>query len=107
MARALAHATGGSCRSPLPLLPALTGCALHMSFSGTVVHTRRTPKAHAFSYAVRYDYVNVDVGLRRWWGGLRRSDHFGDPNVPLAEEVRPPSLSLWHSSSSKRDACAP
>jgi DUF1365 family protein/predicted NAD/FAD-binding protein len=61
---------------------------LHQRWTGHTHHRRSGAKKHSFKYQIRHDLVNVDVGLQRWWGGLYRQDHFGDPSVGLAETVR-------------------
>lgn len=69
-------------------------------YEGRVMHERRMPVAHRFTY--RLFMVGLDLGelervfRRRWfwsarWPNLawfRRADHFGDPCVPLEAAVR-------------------
>jgi hypothetical protein len=38
---------------------------------------------HTFQYPLAYDYIDIDVGLSAWWGGLFREDHFGAVEVAL------------------------
>ena len=78
--------------APVPMSYPVWRHRIHLRFAGRTTHRRpkglRSAVAHSFSYSVRYDYVNVDAGFRRWWGGLVREDHFGDPAVDLGETVR-------------------
>ncbi|MFK7976332.1 MAG: DUF1365 domain-containing protein [Halioglobus sp.] len=69
-------------------------------YEGIVRHRRRSPKAHEFEYRVAMPYLNLDeldevFEQSRFWsrerGGLaqfRRTDFLGDPELPLAQEVR-------------------
>lgn len=69
-------------------------------YSGRVRHRRWQPRAHAFSYRLSMLYLDLDelddVFRDRWlWstrrpapGWFRRTDHFGDPDRPLADCVR-------------------
>jgi DUF1365 family protein len=67
-------------------------------YEGTVRHRRHTDREHAFTYKVAMAYLDlseVDTVLggrlrKTGPGGLRfrRSDYFGDPNMPLDEAVR-------------------
>ena len=74
---------------------------MHSSiFSGQVSHARKSPLAHAFRYDVTMMYLDLaeldEVFRGRWFWStsrpalarFRRQDHFGDPDVPLDEEVR-------------------
>ena len=68
-------------------------------YHGQVRHRRFTPVRHAFSYRLFLMYLDLDelptVFAKRWlWSAdrfalaqFRRTDHLGDPNVPLAEAV--------------------
>ena len=69
-------------------------------YTGTVSHTRHTPKAHEFRYRLFMVWLDLDhldeafAGRLAWshrfatlaW--FRRKDHIGDPKVPLAEFIR-------------------
>ncbi|MHC4948252.1 MAG: DUF1365 domain-containing protein [Planctomycetota bacterium] len=69
-------------------------------YEGWVRHRRRAPVGHAFRYALFMVYLDLDeldeVFRGRWlWSTrgpnvawLRRRDHLGDPDVPLADAVR-------------------
>ena len=69
-------------------------------YEGLVHHRRREPIEHSFRYPLFMMFLDLDELPRlfnnRWlWGYesrtaavFRRSDHFGDPNVPLAQCVR-------------------
>ena len=72
----------------IPLATPACRFKLHQRWSGYTTHRRAGPRTHSFKYNIRHDLVNVDAGLHRWWGGLYRADHFGDPSVDLAETIR-------------------
>ena len=69
-------------------------------YTGTVWHTRHTPKRHDFHYRLFMVWLDLDrlgeafSGRLAWshrfptlaW--FRRKDHVGDPEVPLAEFIR-------------------
>lgn len=69
-------------------------------YEGWVRHCRLTPVRHAFGYRLYMTYLDLgeveQVFRGRWfWSShgfnlawFRRSDHFGDPRVSLAESVR-------------------
>ena len=69
-------------------------------YEGVVTHHRHAPHDHAFTYRMAQLYLDLDeveqVFRSRWlWSStgrnmaeFRRSDYFGDPDVPLAEAVR-------------------
>ena len=69
-------------------------------YQGQVRHRRFSPTAHAFSYALFLMYLDLDelptLFTGRWlWSSerlalaqFRRTDHWGDPQVPLAQAVR-------------------
>ena len=69
-------------------------------YRGRVWHSRKTPRPHAFSYALFMVYLDLDeldrvfAGIPgfstgrpalAWW---RRADHFGDPAQDLRQSVR-------------------
>lgn len=68
-------------------------------FEGQVRHVRHAPVAHRFSYRVFLMYLDLEelptAFARRWFWSttapaiarFRRSDHLGDPAVPLATAV--------------------
>eukprot|EP00730_Choanoeca_flexa_P017891 TRINITY_DN8662_c0_g1_i1.p1 TRINITY_DN8662_c0_g1~~TRINITY_DN8662_c0_g1_i1.p1 ORF type:complete len:724 (+),score=117.45 TRINITY_DN8662_c0_g1_i1:106-2277(+) len=64
----------------------------HTVLKGTTTHVRYSPEngrvVHSFSYPLCYDYIDVDVGLHAWWGGLFREDHFGAQEDTLSVAVR-------------------
>ncbi|MGB5623869.1 MAG: DUF1365 domain-containing protein [Gammaproteobacteria bacterium] len=69
-------------------------------YEGRVRHRRFTPVEHAFDYRLFMMYVDLDEAprlfRRRWlWSvsrralaWLKREDHLGDPQQPLADAVR-------------------
>lgn len=69
-------------------------------YKGSVRHRRFTPVEHAFRYELFYVYLDLDElpealdGLPGWSARraaparFARSDHFGDPDAPLAQSVR-------------------
>jgi len=69
-------------------------------YEGTVRHRRYAPLHHAFRYSIFMMYLDLaelpDLFLGRWlWSPrtpnvawFRRSDHLGDPQIPLDENVR-------------------
>jgi DUF1365 family protein len=69
-------------------------------YEGVVRHRRRAPAVNEFSYRmfmVYLDLAELDRVFRRHWfwsarrpalAWFRRSDHFGDPAVPLDRSVR-------------------
>jgi DUF1365 family protein len=69
-------------------------------FCGRVRHRRTTPVPHGFSYRMFMMYLDLaelpQLFRGRWFWSVRRtalarfrrSDHLGDPAVPLDEEVR-------------------
>ncbi len=69
-------------------------------YTGRLRHRRHTPRAHAFSYAVRMvwlDLSELDTVFRgRWFWStrratlcwMRRADYLGDPALSLDEAVR-------------------
>lgn len=69
-------------------------------FKGQVSHARKAPLRHAFRYGVYMMYLDLDeldeVFSGRWFWStrraalvrFRRSDHFGDPTLPLDQSVR-------------------
>ena len=69
-------------------------------YEGYVRHRRLTPVEHAFRYRLYLVYLDLDelpallegkVGLGRGRfspASFRRTDHLGDPEVPLADAVR-------------------
>lgn len=74
----------------IPLMP-VEATPVHLEFSGWTTHTRYDESGkvvHGFRYPISYDYVDVDVGVKRWWGGLYRADHLGDPADTLSVAVR-------------------
>lgn len=74
--------------------------SFHAIFEGWVAHRRVSPVVHAFRYRICLLYLDLDrleeAFRGRWlwscrWpsvGWFRRDDHFGDPKVPLVDEVR-------------------
>jgi DUF1365 family protein len=68
-------------------------------YEGIVRHQRAVPVEHAFAYPLFLMYLDLaeldDVFRHRWFWGqdrrklawFRRSDHLGDPGVPLREAV--------------------
>eukprot|EP00911_Craspedida_sp_UC1_P001360 UC1_evm1s1026 len=61
----------------------------HHVYTGTTTHVRaRGGVKRSFSYNLHQHMVDVDGHASYWWGGLRREDHFGDPDVPLGEALR-------------------
>lgn len=87
--------TTGSARPP-----ASTTGLRSAVYEGRVVHHRRTPVDHRFSYRIALVYLDLSevaevCGLHPLWsdGGrnavtFRRSDYLGDPSVPLDTAVR-------------------
>jgi len=69
-------------------------------YAGTVRHQRRSPVEHRFSYRTWMLYLDLDEAAeafshcpllsRRRYGiaSYLRSDHWGDPQQPLAESIR-------------------
>jgi DUF1365 family protein len=69
-------------------------------YTGRIDHVRHEPARHAFGYPIAFLYLDlaelpaVFAGSRlfanekRAPAGFRRSDHFGDPHVPLDLAVR-------------------
>jgi uncharacterized protein len=69
-------------------------------YEGVVRHRRHAPSEHAFRYRMAQLYLDLDelpqvFEDRRLWSvdrrnvaEFRRSDYFGDPDVPLADAVR-------------------
>ena len=69
-------------------------------YIGQVKHRRHTPRVHEFRYPLFMAYLDLaeldQVFARRWFwsveranlASFRRSDHLGDPAVPLASAVR-------------------
>ncbi len=69
-------------------------------YVGQVRHRRFAPRQHAFSYRLFQLYLDLDeldlVFKKHWlWSTkrpnlawFRRSDHMGNPDIPLADEVR-------------------
>lgn len=69
-------------------------------YVGQVRHRRYRPRVHQFSYRLFMTYLDLDelptLFARYWlWSATRfnlawfkRSDHLGDPEVPLSEAVR-------------------
>lgn len=69
-------------------------------YTGTLVHARRSPADHVFRYPVCFyaidldEIVELDRSLRLFSYnrpgiiGLRDSDHLGDPERPVAENIR-------------------
>lgn len=69
-------------------------------YEGVVNHHRRTPREHAFRYAVSMVYLDLDElqdvfaqhplwSLQRFNGAsFRREDYHGDPQLPLIDAVR-------------------
>lgn len=69
-------------------------------YTGQLRHRRHAPRPHAFSYAVRMIWLDLDeldtVFRGRWlWSTrrralawFRRADYLGDPALPLDEAVR-------------------
>lgn len=69
-------------------------------YVGSVRHRRFTPTPHAFNYGLFHVYLDLDelesVFRGRWlWSAqrpalawLKRSDHFGDVNIPLKQAVQ-------------------
>lgn len=69
-------------------------------YHGRVRHRRFSPVAHSFAYNLFLMYLDLDelptLFNQRWlWSSdrfalaqFRRSDHFGDPQIPLAPAVR-------------------
>lgn len=68
-------------------------------YSGKVIHDRRSPKRHRFSYSLYMMYLDLDeidqvLSQSRLWGKSRwslarfcRSDYHGDPSKSLRAEV--------------------
>jgi DUF1365 family protein len=69
-------------------------------YHGWLEHRRFAPRTHSFRYRLFYLYLDLDeldcVFQRRWfWSAssaalarFRRSDHLGDPQIPLDQAVR-------------------
>lgn len=69
-------------------------------YKGRVEHVRRTPRGHAFGYALQLLFLDLDeledVFAGRWlWSverpniaSFRRRDYLGDPERPLDQAVR-------------------
>ncbi len=69
-------------------------------YEGRVMHRRHTPLEHSFDYPVCMLYLDLDelpgvLDRHPLWsarrpapGRIRRSDHLGDPAVPLQDAVR-------------------
>lgn len=69
-------------------------------YEGIVRHRRVTPRCHQFQYRVFMPYIALDelpdlFKDKPFWSAngralaeFRRSDFLGDPNIPLADEVR-------------------
>ena len=69
-------------------------------YYGQVRHRRFSPTPHAFSYSLFFTYLDLaelpTLFKGRWlWSSdhftlaqFRRSDHFGDPRIPLDQSVR-------------------
>lgn len=69
-------------------------------YEGQVSHHRQLPHTHAFRYPISFVYLNLDqlteAFAGRWlWsctrpacGWFRRRDHWGDPQMPLADAIR-------------------
>ena len=76
--------------------PARASCL----YAGAVRHRRTTPVPHEFRYSLFMVYLDLDeldtVFRSRWLWSTRRAaparfdrrDHMGDPDQPLADEVR-------------------
>jgi hypothetical protein len=63
----------------------------HLELSGWTTHTRYDKSGkmvHGFRYPISYDSIDVDVGVKQWWGGLYRADHLGDPTNTLTVAIR-------------------
>lgn len=68
-------------------------------YVGQVRHRRMAPAEHAFNYRMFMMYLDLDelprLFSKRWFwsadgpalASFRRSDHFGDPDVPLKQSV--------------------
>lgn len=77
--------------------PPRSGSAVYV---GTVAHRRHRPTEHAFRYPIAtllldLDHVAEDLAGHRGWAyegrayaSFRRSDHHGDPDVPLGDAIR-------------------
>jgi DUF1365 family protein len=69
-------------------------------YIGQVKHRRQAPRVHEFRYPLFMAYLDLaeleQVFARRWFWSIdranlasfRRSDHLGDPALPLADAVR-------------------
>jgi DUF1365 family protein len=69
-------------------------------YEGVVRHRRVTPRLHEFEYHVFMPYICLDelphlFADKPFWSAtglalaeFRRSDYLGDPDIPLADEVR-------------------
>jgi len=69
-------------------------------YVGRIRHRRFSPREHAFSYRLFQVYLDLDeldvVFRERWFWSARRfniawfkrSDHMGDPTIPLGDAVR-------------------
>jgi uncharacterized protein len=69
-------------------------------YEGTLRHRRISPRKHEFQYQLCMPYLNLDevpeiFDNNRFWSAtgralaeFRRSDFLGDPDIPLADEVR-------------------
>jgi len=69
-------------------------------YTGQLRHSRSAPRAHAFSYRICLQWLDLAeldqvFGGRWFWSTrhptlawLRRADYLGDPNVPLDQAVR-------------------
>jgi DUF1365 family protein len=72
----------------------------HAIYEGWVSHRRESPREHSFRYPICFFYLDLEhlsqAFAGRWlWssarpsvGWFRRSDHLGDAQRPLGEEVR-------------------
>lgn len=84
--------SGSTVGQSIPLLPVDGAGNCHHKFAGQTSHARfdvKTQKVvHSFTYPINYDYIDVDAGFTAWWGGLFRSDHFGDADDSLSVAVR-------------------
>ena len=68
-------------------------------FEGMVSHHRFKPKPHGFNYRVFMMYLDLDElpslfnNLRHWsylrrnWAWFKREDYYGNPLIPLKEEI--------------------
>lgn len=77
--------------------PVATGSAVYL---GDVRHRRHEPRSHAFAYPTAMLLLDLDelpgvLDGHRGWGverraplAFRRTDHHGDPAVPLADAIR-------------------